>query len=123
MLHDIVLMWYLQIKYNPQNILGFGLSDGEVVERVWSYLRRFAAMTKEMHPSHQIDVLSDGLSYYCQKSARNLGRFLIKHTHHHVILIKLGKLLPKRLLNAQKVDQESTSQLQELMDSSPGITL
>lgn len=93
------------------------------VERVWSYLRRFAAMTKEMHPSHQIDVLSDGLSYYCQKSARNLGRFLIKHTHHHVILIKLGKLLPKRLLNAQKVGQESTSQLQELMDSSPGITL
>ena len=123
MLHDIVLTWYLQIKYNPRNILGFGLSDGEVVERVWSYLRRFAAMTKEMHPSHRIDVLSDGLSYYCQKSARNLGRFLIKHTHHHVILIKLGKLLPKRLLNAQKVGQESTSQLQELMDSSPGIIL
>ena len=62
----------LQIKYNPRNILGFGLSDGEVVERVWSYLRRFAAMTKEMHPSHRIDVLSDALSYYCQKSARNL---------------------------------------------------
>ena len=62
----------LQIKYNPRNILGFGLSDGEVVERVWSYLRRFSAMTKEMHPSHRIDVLSDALTYYCQKSARNI---------------------------------------------------
>ena len=43
---------YEQIKYNPRNILGYGLSDGEVVECLWSYLRRFAAMTKEMHPSH-----------------------------------------------------------------------
>ena len=67
----------LQIKYNPRNILGFGLSDGEVVERVWSYLRRFSAMTKEMHPSHRIDVLSDALTYYCQKSARNLCTFNI----------------------------------------------
>ena len=75
----------LQIKYNPRNILGFGLSDGEVVERVWSYLRRFAAMTKEMHPSHRIDVLSDALSYYCQKSARNLCKFHI-HTHDHIVL-------------------------------------
>ena len=65
----------LKVKYNPRNILGFGLSDGEVVERVWSYLRRFAAMTKEMHPSHRIDVLSDALSYYRLKSARNLCEF------------------------------------------------
>ena len=55
---------YEQIKYNPRNILGFGLSDGEVVERLWSYLRRFAAMTKEMHPSHRINVFSDALAYY-----------------------------------------------------------
>lgn len=67
---DIILF---QITYNPRNIVGFALSDGEVVERVWSYLRRFAGMTKEMHPSHRTDVLSDALLYYCQKSARNLG--------------------------------------------------
>ena len=77
----------LQIKYNPRNILGFALSDGEVVERVWSYLRRFAAMTKEMYPSHRIDVVSDALSYYCQKSACNLGEFLIIHAHHHNVRI------------------------------------
>lgn len=91
-----------QMKYNPRNILGFGLSDGEVVERVWSFLRRFSAMTKEMHPSHRIDVLSDALSYYCQKSAQSLY-----------------KLLPKRLVRARKVKQESSQQLQELMDKSP----
>lgn len=62
----------MKVKYNPRNITGFGLSDGEVVERLWSYLRRFSAMTKEMHPSHRINVLSDALEYYGQKSAENL---------------------------------------------------
>ena len=29
-------------------------------------------MTKEMHPSHRINVLSDALVHYGQKSAKNL---------------------------------------------------
>ena len=44
---DIMLTVNLQIKYSLQHILKFGLSGGEVVERVWSHLTRFAAMTKE----------------------------------------------------------------------------
>ena len=39
---------------------GIGLSDGEVKERLWSYLRQFGRMTKEMHPSHSTDVLCQG---------------------------------------------------------------
>jgi len=65
----------MQLQYNPRNISGFGLSDGEVVERLWSYLRRFAAMTKEMHPSHRVDVLSDALMYYHMKSSSSLSEF------------------------------------------------
>ena len=41
--------------------MGFGLSDGEGMERLWSYMRRFSAMTKEMQPSHRIDVLTDAI--------------------------------------------------------------
>ncbi len=67
----------VQIKYNPRNMTGFGLSDGEVVERLWSYLRRFAAMTKEMHPSHRTNVLNDALVYYGQKSASKLCKWTI----------------------------------------------
>ena len=33
---------------NPRNIVEFGLSDDEGVERLWSYMRRFAPITKEM---------------------------------------------------------------------------
>ena len=34
------------------------------MERLWSFLRRFGRMTKEMRPSHRIDVLTSALVYY-----------------------------------------------------------
>jgi len=34
------------------------------VERLWSYLRRFPALSEEMTQSHRIDLLSDALLYY-----------------------------------------------------------
>ena len=55
---------------------GIGLSDGEVMERMWSYLRRFSRMTKEMRPAHRIDVLSHALLYYGRITKRKLGKWL-----------------------------------------------
>ena len=52
---------------------GFGLSDGEGVERLWAYLRNFSAMTKEMRPSHHIDILTDALLHYRQKTSEKIG--------------------------------------------------
>ncbi len=50
-----------------------GMSDGETMERLWSYLRRFARMTKEMRPAHRIDVLSSALIYYGIQTKEKLG--------------------------------------------------
>ena len=61
---------------NPRNITGYGLSDGEVVERLWAYLRRFASMTKEMGPSHRIDVLSDAIKHYARGATCNIGKLV-----------------------------------------------
>ena len=65
----------VQLQYSPRFQEGFGLTDGEVLERLWSYLRRFSKMTKEMTPSHRIDVLSDALLHYAETSALSLGIF------------------------------------------------
>ena len=46
------------MEYGPLYTNGIGLSDGEMMERLWSYLRQFSRMTKEMNPSHRIDVLT-----------------------------------------------------------------
>ena len=68
----------MQIRYSPRRLSGFGLTDGEVLERLWSFLRRFGRMTKEMRPNHRIDVLSDALLFYARKKADNLGRFHLR---------------------------------------------
>ena len=63
-----------QLKYSPRNLDGFGLTDGEGVERLWSYLRRYSRMTKEMRPSHRVDVLSDAVKFYSRQSFKQLGK-------------------------------------------------
>ena len=58
---------------------GIGLSDGETMERLWSYLRRFGKMTKEMRPAHRTDVLAHALAYYGMKTKAKLG---VQHYIH-----------------------------------------
>ena len=60
--------------FGPRQCSGVGLSDGETMERLWSYLRRFSRMTKEMRPSHRIDVLAHVLVYYGTMTKRKLGK-------------------------------------------------
>ena len=46
---------------------GFGLTDGEGVERLWAYLRPFTYMTKEMVASRRVDILTDALYHYSSR--------------------------------------------------------
>lgn len=57
------------------------------MERLWSYLRRFSRMTKEMRPSHRIDVLSDAIIYYRQKTVNNIGNVI--HTVHSKNIVRM----------------------------------
>ena len=52
----------LQLKYNPRHLSQFGLQDGELMERLWSYLQSFHKTTKEMTPAHQINRPTDWCS-------------------------------------------------------------
>ena len=65
---------YLQINYSGRRLDGFGLSDGEVMERLWSYLRPTSKITKEMTPAHRVDTLTDFLIHYAKKSISSLGK-------------------------------------------------
>ena len=78
-----MLLLYFQLMYSPRAISGLGLTDGEATERLWAYLRKFSKCTKEMRPSHRIDVLSSALSHYGFRVRLNLGMF------RHKILVKL----------------------------------
>ncbi len=46
------------------------------MERLWSYLRRFSKSTKEMRPSHRIDVITSALLHYAARIRLNIGNAL-----------------------------------------------
>ncbi|XP_066932743.1 uncharacterized protein [Clytia hemisphaerica] len=56
-----------QVKNSIRRLETFGLMDGELMERLWSYLRSFSKITKEMTPAHRTDLLSDALLHFGSK--------------------------------------------------------
>ncbi|KAJ8332550.1 hypothetical protein SKAU_G00423390 [Synaphobranchus kaupii] len=85
---------------------GTGLADGEQSERLWSYLRKFGKITKEMTPSHRSDLLTDALLHYSKKVER-----------------KQITLLPQRWAKATKVKEEARAEFTALLQSVPGTTI
>ena len=115
-----------QLTMSARYKTGFGLTDGEVLERLWSYLRRFSKMTKEMRPSHRVDVLTDSLLYYSKLASDNLSESYLTVC---IVCYSLNyfhvpeNLLPKRYKRALCVAADSQSELQKLLTSSPGQKL
>ncbi len=62
-----------KVQFAVRFLADFGITDGEGVERLWSYLRQFTAITKEMTPSHRIDLLTDGLIHFAQRKNASMG--------------------------------------------------
>ena len=56
-----------------RHIQGLGLTDGEGVERMWSFLRPLSTVTKEMTPTHRTELLEDALQHYSRRKVAGLG--------------------------------------------------
>ncbi|CAH1273365.1 Hypp5105 [Branchiostoma lanceolatum] len=66
-----------QLQYSTRRRAGFGLTDGEAVERMWAFLRKFARTTKEMTPSHRTDLLTDALIHYTMRKTLDIEVALV----------------------------------------------
>ena len=69
------------------------MSDGEIMERLWSYLRRYGRMTKEMRPSHRTDVLVHALLHYGMKTKAKLGILCIVSFRLTVYILIIMKVI------------------------------
>ncbi|XP_052096717.1 uncharacterized protein LOC127731911 [Mytilus californianus] len=94
-----------QVLYNPRKKNGIGLTDGESLERLWSYLGKFSKITKEMTPENRIDLLTDGLIHYGQKIREKLG---------HSLVAKIEKAIA--------LEKSSNEELEELLKPFLGIS-
>jgi hypothetical protein len=50
------------------------MTDGEGTERLWSFLRDYSRITKEMAPDKRVDVLTDGLLHYAKRLRQRFGK-------------------------------------------------
>jgi len=65
-----------QCLYHPRKREGFGLTDGEWLERLWSYLERFTKTTRIMTPSHRKLILSLALDHFAETRIQKIGNYL-----------------------------------------------
>ena len=71
-------------------------------------------MTKEMRPSHRVDVLSDGFSYFSRKVVINLSKVIT------MFILKFPEvLLPNRLNKSKNILKESQEKLNTILSNSP----
>ena len=70
----------VQVNFSVRYLQGFGLTDGEGTERLWSYLRPLSVVTKEMTPVHRLEVLNDALLHFCERKTANLGILILPET-------------------------------------------
>ena len=79
---------FSQLLYSPRTLKDCGLTDGEATERLWSYLRRLGKITKEMRPSHRVDILTSGLIHYTSKACSKLGNWFDQN--FGIVQLKFG---------------------------------
>ena len=65
------------MKYSPRKTSNVGLTDGEGVERLWSFMRQFHKITKEMSADKRHDVLTDAALHYDEHVLSHLRNFII----------------------------------------------
>ncbi|XP_028411851.1 uncharacterized protein LOC114534588 [Dendronephthya gigantea] len=92
-----------QIQFSPRRLQGYGLTDGEGIERLWSYLRGFSSMTKEMSPGRRTDMLTDALLHYSSRQLRTCGFQLANKLKKCPVLLQNALLQLEELFSALSV--------------------
>jgi hypothetical protein len=71
---------------------GVGRTDGEGVERNWSWLNGAAASTSQMGPGSRHDTLDDYMGFSNFRKVTELGKFFFLSLRWHCLLIFLLKI-------------------------------
>ena len=62
-----------QLSFHPRINSGWGLQDGEHLERLWSTLSGFISMTRSMSSLNRRLTLTIALDFYAQQKTDNIG--------------------------------------------------
>ncbi|EAU93539.1 hypothetical protein CC1G_02769 [Coprinopsis cinerea okayama7 len=86
-MHAYAHQWACQLGYNPRLQVGLALTDGEGVERIWSWLRRLIAIQRNCSAEKRIWLLDRQMHYINRALRDELG---------DIIRRRLTKSVPKQ---------------------------
>lgn len=124
--------YFVQVQYNPRRLVGYGLTDGEQLERFWAFLRMFAKITKEMTPAHRMDMLAIATAHFIQKKQNKMGTniLLVVFCSQIIKIIYNAILYPNHFIlesylihkmqRAELLIQSSKDKLKEIMEDVEG---
>ncbi|KAI7846629.1 hypothetical protein BDC45DRAFT_453336, partial [Circinella umbellata] len=70
-----------QVQYNPRYMKGLGLTDGEGMERLWSYLSHYVTMSRQMSAKNRILTLCHTITHFKKMRIEDLGKFITIHIY------------------------------------------
>ncbi|KAH7097510.1 hypothetical protein BKA62DRAFT_623799, partial [Auriculariales sp. MPI-PUGE-AT-0066] len=79
-MHAYVHQWSCQLGFNPRLQPGFGLTDGEGVERLWSRLRDLISILRCVSRLRRLVILDQQMFWVGEEMRDNLGRWDAKRT-------------------------------------------
>ncbi|OAD69733.1 hypothetical protein PHYBLDRAFT_66051 [Phycomyces blakesleeanus NRRL 1555(-)] len=93
--HVYAHVQHCQVKLNPKYRDGFGLTDGECLKRLWSYLNCFVTITRKMGQANQKLVLYRAIKF-CNETKK----------------VELGLMLESKYVKAKCIIEESRKALE-----------
>ncbi|OAV86035.1 hypothetical protein PTTG_30124 [Puccinia triticina 1-1 BBBD Race 1] len=76
--HSYVHNWACQLDYSPRFNTGWGLSDGEGLERMWSYLAKLVGPLRYATRNHRFLAIAHLLKNHNRRGIRQLIKWLCK---------------------------------------------
>ncbi|KAE8224296.1 hypothetical protein CF319_g2801 [Tilletia indica] len=87
-----------QLRFSPRRTPGFGLTDGEALERLWSSLSDLVSLTRHMTQADRLSTLTSRLEYLARKHRQDLFSTIQRH-----------------LVNISKEQQQQTQEFLKLL--------
>ncbi|CAB5396216.1 unnamed protein product [Rhizophagus irregularis] len=94
-----------QLNYHPRACNSIGLTDGESLERLWSYLGRFSSTTRYMRPHHRLDILEKGIQHISRKMISNLACNLVKRFKNAYKIMNVSVKILKEMEQMHGIDE------------------
>ncbi|POW08653.1 hypothetical protein PSTT_07380 [Puccinia striiformis] len=95
--HAYVHEWSCQVKYNPRFNDGWGLTDGEGLERFWSFLSPLVSTLRVSTRLHRLTSIQSRAEYYSAKLTSSTADWLSKKSSDCTETIKSSASILRQL--------------------------